>query len=107
MVIDILNEKKQQLIKNDGLKDATFCKEDIDVLMDVNELRIFKVGNPMPKDFEFSASKEESIERVLNNDSIYRVLEYCVIAQPVLQISVGKVFKRWKFINGLYSTRRN
>lgn len=98
MIIEILNEKRKQL-RSDG-PEAKLTIDDINALMDVNELRVLKITNPMPKDFVFSQSKEESFKRLLEEDSIYRTLEYCVISHPVLQISVGKVYKQWRFING-------
>lgn len=98
MIIEILNEKRKQL-RNDG-PEVKLTVDDINVLMDVNELRILKITNPMPKDFVFSKSKEESFNRALEENSLYRILEYCAISHPVLQISVGKVYKQWRFING-------
>lgn len=107
MILKILEDKKTQLIQSEGKQDAKFCKDDIDVLMNVNELRVFKMSHTMPTDFQYAKSKQESIDLVLHDGSLYRVLEYCIISQPVLQISVRKVFKNWRFINGKYAIRRN
>lgn len=107
MIIQILEDKRNQLLQSNGEADAKFCKADIDILMDVNELRVFKMKHQMPENFTFAKSKQESINHVLHEESLYRVLEYCIISQPVLQISVRKVFKNWRFINGKYATRRN
>ena len=95
MIEKILEDKRQQLIKSGGLKRATFNKEEIDHLMDLNELRVFKIAHPMPSNFQFCTSV----------GSDYAVLEYCAITQPVLQISIGKVFKNWRFFNGLHAVR--
>lgn len=102
-VEEILNDKLMQLKDSNGMTDAAFSKSDIDVLMDINNLRVFKLKNPMPEDFKFADSKAKSIQFVLDgNDQLYRILEYCVITQPVLQIPVHNVYKNWRFINGKY-----
>lgn len=105
MIEKILEDKRQQLIKSGGLKRATFNKEEIDHLMNLNELRVFKIAHPMPSNFQFCTSVEESVQKVLSDGSDYAVLEYCAITQPVLQISIGKVFKNWRFFNGLHAVR--
>lgn len=106
MIEEVLKDKREQLKRSFGTEDAKFSKEDIDVLLDCNELRVLKVTHSFPKNFEFSKSKEESRMRALKNNSVYCILEYCVIAQPILQDSVGKVFKNWRFINGRRAARR-
>lgn len=93
-VEEILNDKLMQLKDSNGMTDAAFSKSDIDVLMDINNLRVFKLKNPMPEDFKFADSKAESIQFVLDgNDQLYRILEYCVITQPVLQIEFTMFIK--------------
>lgn len=106
MILDVLMDKKKQLIASGGTQRATFTRSDIDTMMDLNELRVFKLANPMPSDYVFCKSERESIQRVLENGSVYAVFEYCVISQPVLQYSVSKVFKNWRFINGVLGVRQ-
>lgn len=100
MIEEILREKREELIKTNGMEDASFLRADIDILRNMNELRVLKIQYPFPNDFKFSKSKEESRRAAVQDDSIYRILEYCVIAQPVLQDNVSKVFKSWRCING-------
>lgn len=107
MINSILNDKKQQLIASGGTKRATFTTAEIDVLMDLNELRVFKLANPFPKDYEFCKTEKESIQRVLTDGSPYSVLEYCVLSQPVLQYSIREVYKNWRFFNGIFGVRQH
>lgn len=108
MIEEILLEKQRQLLEFGGIKDAMFAKSDIDSLLDLNELRAFKLKHPFPQDFVFCETKDESIQCVIKEKSLYRILEYCVIAQPILQESVSVVFKNWRFINGRkFATRHS
>lgn len=109
MIEEILLQKRKQLLESGGAQDATFVKSDIDALLNLNELRMFKLKHTFPSDFKFCETKEESIQQVISSDDIYRILEYCVIAQPILQESVGVVFKNnWRFINGRkFATRHS
>lgn len=112
MLNDILMDKYSQLVLSSGECDADFVKTDIDRLIDVNELRALKMSVPFPKDFEFSTSKDECIRRIItagdwSSETLYRVLEYCVITQPVLQHGIIKVFRNWRCFNGLYAVQHN
>lgn len=100
MIEDILKRKREEIIACNGERDASFSKDDIDALRNMNDLRVMKIKYPFPEDFKFSDTKEESRLAVLQDDSIYRILEYCVIAQPVLQDTISQVFRSWRCING-------
>lgn len=109
VVSGILMSKYAEL-KNGDDPDISFTRDEIDIMMDANELRCFKMESTFPKDFQFCKTKEECIEKILarkkkDNELLYRLMEYCVISQPVLQLSVSKVFKNWRYINGRFAAK--
>ena len=95
MQIKEILEEKQKVLKHYGLPaSATFTLDDINVLSDKDLLRAFKLVNKFPKEFERSRDSIDCVKRIVAGDSIYRVLEFCIIKNRILREPVSAIFPR-------------
>lgn len=88
----ILQEKKSILSHTANPLVVQFTAEEINVLGDVSELRLLKLRIPAPESFECSSDIFDCNRRLLIGDSIYRVLEFCMLKNRVLHAPVTAVF---------------
>ncbi len=93
-VQDILKEKREALICVGNPLAVEFSLDEINVLADVNVLRGLKLVLPFPENFEKSADLFECAKRIIDGDGDYRVLEFCVLKNKVLQMPVKQVFSK-------------
>lgn len=91
-IIEVL-EGKQVLLKDTD--SVHFSGEELNVLCDPAQLRALKLQQRIPKDFSLSSNVEECVTRVRGGDSIYRVLEYCILKNRALS-SVCNVFGQFR-----------
>lgn len=94
-VKEILQEKKRQIccVGNPCL--IEFTAEEINILSDLDELRCLKLQESMPRGYEPERDPFTCFRRILEGDSIYRVLEFCLLKNRALRNSVPKVFSVW------------
>lgn len=93
-ISDILEDKKNQLLANGDPISVTFDAVDINSLSDVTKLRLFKLKATMPADFTPSKDMFDCARRIIEGDSIYRVLEFCMLRNRVLVYYVTSVFSQ-------------
>lgn len=90
----ILEEKKRELIECGNPLKVQFSLDDINVLADMNELRRLKLKLKFPENFERSTDLFACTRHIIDGDSEYRVLEFCVLKNKVLQLPVSQVFSK-------------
>lgn len=93
---EILTEKEAQLLSTGDPLSVQFTVSEINTLSSVNKLRAYKLKNAFPQDFEKSVDVFDCVSRIIEGDSIYRVLEYCMLRNRVLVLYVTSVFKAMK-----------
>lgn len=91
-VIEVLEEKKQQLLSTGNPLAVVFTIDDINTLADVDELRMLKMSLPFPDTFERSSDLFECTRSIVDGDSYYRILEFCMLKNKVLQSPIKQVF---------------
>jgi hypothetical protein len=69
-----------------------FAVADINVLSDVTQLRVLKLSQVFPVEFEISKDVFDCANRIIRGDSLYRVLEFCMLRNRVLVHYVTEVF---------------
>ena len=91
---EILNNKKEDLLESGNPLSVSFTLDEINTLSDVNELRKLKLSLTFPVDFECSADLFACTKKILEGDSDYRVLEFCILKNKVLRLPVTQVFSK-------------
>ena len=92
----ILMNKKADLMRTGNPLSVSFTSDEINALADVNELRKLKLSLSFPKDFKRSSDLFACTKKILDGDSDYRVLEFCILKNKVLQMPVSQVF--WQIL---------
>lgn len=93
-ILSIL-EKKQTFLKSCGNPLLIgFTAEEINTLSDLNELRCLKLFAKFPEDFRPTTDVFSCTKQVLEGDSIYRILEFCVLKNKVLCSPITSVFPK-------------
>lgn len=95
-VYQVLLDKQKQLLDTGDPLCVQFDIADINTLADQTQLRLLKLSEVFPSEFEQSDSLFDCADRIIRGDSIYRVLEFCVLRNRVLVHYVGGVFEALK-----------
>ena len=74
-------------------KPLMFTADEMNIMCDPAQIRTLKMKVPMPDDFTKTANPKQCLENILNGDSIYRVLEYCIMTNRAL-CSVKQYIRR-------------
>ena len=80
-ILEILENKKQCLLTN---KPLMFTADEMNILCDPAQIRTLKMRVPMPDDFVKSFDAKSCLDQIYTGDSIYRVLEYCILTNRAL-----------------------
>lgn len=91
-VVSILEEKKNELMHTNNPLTVQFTVEEINLLGDVNELRLFKLSVTAPMQFECASDVFDCHRRILIGESLYRVLEFSMLENRVLRTPITTVF---------------
>lgn len=89
---EILADKERQLKSTGNPLAVTFTADEINVLGDVNALRTFKLNHSIPAQFACATDIFDCCHSVLLGSSVYRVLEFCMLRNPVLVKPITTVF---------------
>ena len=93
MIYDVLIDKREKLLKVGDPLAVEFGIRDINILSDLSQLRVLKLKTPFPDDYKIANDVFECANKRMHGDtSIYRVLEFCMLRNRVLQHNVIKVF---------------
>ena len=68
---------------NPGIN-VTLTSDEMNILSDPDQLRILKIYKSIPADFKASDSIDDCIASIIKGDTIYRILEYCVLTNRAL-----------------------
>lgn len=96
-IVDILEDKRTELLKTGNPLKVQFTLDEINLLADVNELRRLKLTLPFPENFEKSSDLFACAQKIIDGESGYRILEFCVLKNKVLYSPVTQVF--FKILN--------
>lgn len=92
-LVEVLEEKKTQIIQKANPHLIEFSADDIKILSDVTQLRFFKLANSQPGEFQRSSDIWACCQAVSESGDLYRVLEFCVLKNKILEKSVWQVFE--------------
>lgn len=90
----ILDEKRAELLKTGNPLYVQFTLDEINTIADVNELRRLKLLLPFPSNYEKVSDLFACTKKILDGEDGYRVLEFCVLKNKVLQPAVMQVFSK-------------
>ena len=90
----ILMDKRETLLKTGNPLQVDFTLPEVNVLGDVNELRKLKLSLAFPEDFDRSPDLFACTKKIIDGDSDYRVLEFCVLKNKILRVPVSQVFSK-------------
>ena len=90
---NLLEKKLEVILSADNPQTVKFTLDELNIICDTNNLRELKLAVSFPTPFEKSASVFDCHLRILSGDSIYRVLEFCVLRNPYAKEAVHKVFR--------------
>lgn len=93
-IVSILEEKQRGLLETGNPLKVDFTMSEINALADVNELRRLKLVVSFPNTFEQSQDIFDCTKRVIEGDTLYRILEFCVLKNKVLRMPVKQVFNK-------------
>lgn len=93
MIYKILSEKRDELLRLGDPLAVDFTLKDINVLSNPSQLRLLKLKTPFPENFEVADNAFQCANLIVHGDaSVYRILEFCMLRNRVLQPSVISVF---------------
>lgn len=92
-LLEVLQGKAREIVEAPTPFAVTFTEEDFLALSDVNQLRAFKLTDKCNTVQQRSADLFKCKEEC-NEDNLYKVLEFCTLANPAIRGPVGKVFQR-------------
>lgn len=93
MIYKILIEKREELLSKGDPLAVNFTVKEINVLSDPSQLRLLKLKTPFPGDFEKAVDVFDCANKIVHGDNgIYRMLEFCILRNRVLQHDVTRVF---------------
>lgn len=93
---DILLNKREQLMRTGNPCDVTFTLDEINTLSDLNALRCFSIREPFPEDFVRTNDPFTCASAIIQGDSIYRIMEFCLIKNRALKNAIPVVFSAWR-----------
>lgn len=93
-ILDILKNKRNEIMRSDYSLDIVFQYHEIEVVNDLTNLRVLKLIEKFPKEYKSCKDLISCYEKVKQNGSIYDVLEYFFLCNTVLRESILKVFPR-------------
>ena len=93
-VQSILNEKRSELLKTGNPLCVQFTLQEVNELADVNSLREYKLQQPFPENFECTDDLFMCSKKILEGESGYRVLEFCMLKNRILCAPFKQVFKK-------------
>lgn len=91
---EILDDKRKELLKTGNPLAVGFTIEDINTLADISSLRRLKLQLAFPDKFEQSSDLFACARSIIEGDSDYRVLEFCMLKNKVLRLPIQQVFSR-------------
>ena len=103
-IYNILVQKRDALIKCGDPFAVDFTVKEINILSDLNQLRLLKLTTPFPQDYKVATDIFDCTQKVLFGNDLYRTLEYCVWKNRVLFPYISKVFQK---LEGIGSNRGN
>lgn len=95
-VRDVLVDKLNQLKETGNPVNVEFTVDDINTLSDINALRCFSLQEPFPDNYIPDKDPFACSRNILAGDSIYRVMELCLMKNRALQNSIPIVFNAWR-----------
>lgn len=94
MIEKILIEKRDALLASGDALVVNFTVKDINILSDSDQLRLLKLTVPFPEDYKTSKDLFSCADAILRDKELYKVLEFCIKRNRVLQEHVLKVFPK-------------
>ena len=92
---EIIDEKLRCILKCGDPLSVDFTRRDIAILSNINQLRILKLKEQIPSDFEAAKDVFECTTKIIQGDqSAIRVLEFCLLSNRVLLSAISQVFPR-------------
>ena len=93
MIYKILGEKRDELLRKGDPLLVDFTVKEINALSNPSLLRLMKLHTPFPEDFEIASDVFQCAKLIVHGDTnVYRVLEFCMLRNRVLQHSITSVF---------------
>ncbi len=92
LIVDVLIKKREELLAKGDPLAVGFDVCEINLLSDPDRLRTLKLTVPFPSGYVPSSDLFSCADEVIRTDSLYKVLEFCVLRNRVLRSSVFKVF---------------
>lgn len=105
-IYSILVQKRDALVKCGDPFAVDFNVKEINILSDLNQLRLLKLTTPFPGDYKVSSDIFDCTHKVLLGNDLYRTLEYCVWKNRVLFPYISKVFQKFEGIGGSRGYRK-
>lgn len=94
MITNVLISKREALIRKGDPLAVDFDVSEINLLSDPDRLRALKLTVPFPDDYTPASDLFSCAEEVISADSLYKVLEFCMLRNRVLRVHILKVFPR-------------
>lgn len=93
---DVLMDKREQIQHTGNPCLVQFTADEINVLSDMTGLRCLKLQEPFPPDYVPTKDPFACVRAILEGDSLYRVLEFCLLKNRALRDYVPAVFETWR-----------
>lgn len=93
-ILEILKQKQEELMEGGSPLSINFTVAEINTLSDKAQLRALKMICDFPEDFKKSSDIFSCTKAIIRGDSIYRVLEFCMLMNRVLYPSITSVFAK-------------
>lgn len=94
MIIKILRQKEEALLSKGDPLTVEFTVPEINILSDENQLISLKLSVDFPEDFVPAEDLFHCAKRVIEGESVYRTLEFCMLKNRVLESSITKIFSQ-------------
>lgn len=91
---DILNEKRDELLKTGNPLCVQFTLDEVNELADVNALREYKLRHSFPEKYECTEDLFMCAQKILSGEGGYRLLEFCALKNRVLIPPFVQVFSK-------------
>lgn len=92
MITNILIAKREELLAKGNPLAVNFNANEINLLSDPDRLRALKLTVPFPNGYVPATDLFSCACEVVRTDSLYKVLEFCMLRNRVLRPHVLKVF---------------
>lgn len=97
MTVESILESKRSVLDSVEYPVLDFTVEEVNALADIDSLCILKLKHKFPSDFNCSHTVMQSFYKYVNGDnSLYRILEICMLNNPATSLPICTVFPQYK-----------